>query len=193
MLLLMKEVHAMSDSMDLTQKIYNAGDVAQLLEVKDSTVRKYAQTLEKAGYKFYKNENGYRGYFDKDVIAMRHLIQYSKHPDMTLESAAKAVVSTNIEGDIQGVDTVNEVAQELPQAYDDLLKEFQIFKEQQMEFNKELISKIEQRDQYISERLEKRDNALMDSIRLIQEQKQLEHAASEENNKWWQFWTKKKR
>ncbi|PGK33348.1 DNA-binding protein [Bacillus thuringiensis] len=193
MLLLMKEVHAMSDSMDLTQKIYNAGDVAQLLEVKDSTVRKYAQTLEKAGYKFYKNENGYRGYYDKDVIAMRHLIQYSKHPDMTLESAAKAVVSMNSEGDIQGVDTVNEVAQESPQAYDDLLKEFQIFKEQQMKFNQELIFKIEQRDQYISERLEKRDNALMDSIRLIQEQKQLEHAASEENNKWWQFWTKKKR
>ncbi|MBG9612190.1 DUF3967 domain-containing protein [Bacillus cereus] len=183
----------MSDSMDLTQKIYNAGDVAQLLEVKDSTVRKYAQTLEKAGYRFYKNENGYRGYFDKDVIAMRHLIQYSKHTDMTLESAAKAVVSTNSEGDIQGVDMVNEVAQELPQAYDDLLKEFQIFKEQQMNFNQELISKIEQRDQYISERLEKRDNALMDSIRLIQEQKHLEHAASEENNKWWQFWAKKKR
>lgn len=183
----------MSDSMDLTQKIYNAGDVAQLLEVKDSTVRKYAQTLEKVGYKFYKNENGYRGYFDKDVIAMRHLIQYSKHPDMTLESAAKAVVSTNSEGDIQGVDTVNEVVQESPQSYDDLLKEFQIFKEQQMKFNQELISKIEQRDQYISEHLEKRDNALMDSIRLIQEQKQLEHAVSEENNKWWQFWTKKKR
>ncbi|MBJ8031259.1 DUF3967 domain-containing protein [Bacillus cereus group sp. N21] len=183
----------MTGNTDLTQKIYNAGDVAQLLEVKDSTVRKYAQTLEKAGYKFYKNENGYRGYFDKDVIAMRDLIRYSKHPDMTLESAAKAVVSTNNEGDIQGVDTVNEVAQEPLQAYDDLLKEFQDFKEQQVKFNQELISKIEQRDKYISEHLEKRDSALMESIRLIQEQKQLEHAATEENNKWWQFWTKKKR
>ncbi|WP_179876799.1 DUF3967 domain-containing protein [Bacillus wiedmannii] len=184
----------MSDSMDLTQKIYNAGDVAQLLEVKDSTVRKYAQTLEKVGYKFYKNENGYRGYFDKDIIAMRHLIQYSKHPDMTLESAEKAVVSTNSEGDIpQGVDMAREVAQESSQAYDDLLKEFQNFKEQQMKFNQELISKIEQRDKYISEHLDKRDSALMESIRLIQEQKQLEHATTEENNKWWQFWTKKKR
>lgn len=183
----------MTGNTDLTQKIYNAGDVAQLLEVKDSTVRKYAQTLEKAGYKFYKNENGYRGYFDKDVIAMRDLIKYSKHPDMTLESAAKAVVSTNNEVDIQGVDTAYEVAQEPSQTYNDLLKEFQNFKEQQMKFNQELISKIEQRDKYISEHLEKRECALMESIRLIQEQKQLEHAVTAENNKWWQFWTKKKR
>lgn len=44
----------MSGDMNFTQKIYNTGDVAKLLEVKDSTVRKYAQTLEKAGYKFHK-------------------------------------------------------------------------------------------------------------------------------------------
>ncbi|HHL0974506.1 TPA: DUF3967 domain-containing protein [Bacillus cereus] len=178
----------MTGNTGLTQRIYNAGDVAKLLEVKDSTVRKYAQTLEKSGYKFYKNDNGYRGYYDKDVIAMRDLIQYSKHPDMTLESAAKAVVSMNNERDIQGVDIEHQIAKESIQTYDDLLKEFQDFKNQQIKFNQELLSKIEQRDTYISEHLNKRDSDLMGVIRFIQEQKQLEHAGTKKNKKWWQFW-----
>ncbi|OQR53115.1 DUF3967 domain-containing protein [Bacillus sp. CDB3] len=176
----------MSGDINLTQKIYTAGDVAKLLEVKDSTVRKYAHTLEKSGYKFYKNEHGYRGYYDRDVIAMRNLIQYSSHPDMTLESAANAVVSTNIEGDIQGVATANKVIHELHQAYDNLFKNFEGFKEQQMQFNQQLLSKIEQRDKYIAERLEVRDHTLMESIRLLQEQKQL--AATKEKKPWWRFW-----
>jgi len=176
----------MSGDINLTQKIYNAGDVAKLLEVKDSTVRKYAQTLEKAGYQFYKNEHGYRGYYDKDVIAMRDLIKFSSHPDMTLESAAKAVVSTNKGDTIQTADTTTEVTQEMSKSYDILLKEFQNFKDQQMQFNQLLITKIEQRDTYISERLEKRDQTLLESIRLLQEQKQL--AATQEKKTWWRFW-----
>ncbi|MBG9516392.1 hypothetical protein ABE47_31055 [Bacillus thuringiensis] len=177
----------MSGDMSFTQKIYNAGDVAKLLEVKDSTVRKYAQTLERAGYKFHKNEHGYRGYYDKDVIAMRDLVKYSNHPDMTLESAAKAVVSANQGDAIPTVDTTIEVTQDMSTAYDILLKEFQDFKDQQLHFNQLLITKLEQRDSYIHERLEKRDQTLLESIRLLQEQKQLA-AASQEKKPWWRFW-----
>ncbi|MGR5899531.1 hypothetical protein ACT7C8_18000 [Bacillus cereus] len=60
--------------------------MSQAFEVKIQRLESHSN-VRKAGYKFYKNDNGYRGYYyDKDVIAMRDLIKYSKHPDvMTLE------------------------------------------------------------------------------------------------------------
>lgn len=189
----------MSGAIEGSQRLYNANEVATLLNVKSSTVRKYAQVLEKAGYKFLKNEHGYRGYYDKDVIAMRQLMDYSKNPAMTLEDSAKAVVSTDNGVDISRVDTEDKVIQEPVQSYDELLQEFKEYKAQQMdfnqkqmEFNQKLIEKIDQRDKYIAESLERRDRELLGSIRLIQEQKQLEHeaaqkqlAASQEKKSFW--------
>ncbi|GGE78566.1 hypothetical protein [Priestia taiwanensis] len=42
----------------------------KLLEIDVSTLREYAEALEKQGYKFHKNERGHRGDFEKDIIAV---------------------------------------------------------------------------------------------------------------------------
>lgn len=67
-------------------------DVAKLLEIKETTLRKYALLLEKhAGFKFNRNKNEQRWYTDKDVIALRRLITLKNGGAMSLVEAADAM------------------------------------------------------------------------------------------------------
>jgi hypothetical protein len=59
------------------------------------------------------------------------------------------------------------------QQYDQLLKQFEDFKEEQMKFNQELLKPIQQRDEYISKKLENRDRELLDAVRGMQETQKL--------------------
>ncbi|WP_176345179.1 DUF3967 domain-containing protein [Priestia aryabhattai] len=52
-----------------------------------------------------------------------------------------------------------------------------------MKFNQELLKQIQQRNEYISKKLENRDRELLDAFKRIQETKKF-IAASE---KWWEF------
>lgn len=73
----------------------------------------------------------------------------------------------------------------------DELQEIKRKLEQQEKFNDELMKRLDDRDRYIKESLEARDQRLMESIRLLQEQKQtqLETATSQELKKR-SFWTR---
>ena len=84
----------MSDDTKNMQTVYNAKEVASVLAIKESTLRKYALMLEKAGYSFHYNDKRQRGYFDHDVMAFRRLMDTAKANDMTLERAANAVVTS---------------------------------------------------------------------------------------------------
>lgn len=76
----------------MEQNVYGAKEAAALLSVKESTIRKYALLLEEAGYHFDKDPVRGRAFYDKDVIAIRRMMEGSKGADMTLKSAAHAVV-----------------------------------------------------------------------------------------------------
>lgn len=75
------------------QAVYGSGDVADVLQIQESTLRKYCLLLEKAGYEFLKNEVGHRAFFDDDVIVLRKMIALKNDADMTLEEATKSVVA----------------------------------------------------------------------------------------------------
>lgn len=73
---------------------FTPGDTAKLLEVKETTLRKYAILLEKYGYTFTRSgANNKRWYTDQDVIAFKKLITHSIAHGVTLETAAKAVMA----------------------------------------------------------------------------------------------------
>lgn len=65
--------------------------------------------------------------------------------------------------------------------------------EEQKEFNRQLLEKLDQRDKYIEERLNQRDEQLMKAMRESLESKK-EIAAEKEpeseppKKKWWEFW-----
>jgi predicted transcriptional regulator len=56
-----------TDTSDL-EMLIRPNDVCALLNIKESTLRKYALILKDAGYQFHVNDKGQRGYFNKDVI-----------------------------------------------------------------------------------------------------------------------------
>ncbi|HHK5537021.1 TPA: DUF3967 domain-containing protein [Bacillus mobilis] len=73
--------------------LYSPGDVAEQLGIQPSTLRKYADVLEKEGYTFIKNERGHRKYRESDVMVFRKVINLKSDTDMTLENATKQIVS----------------------------------------------------------------------------------------------------
>ncbi|EOP20093.1 hypothetical protein IIS_06029 [Bacillus cereus VD131] len=73
--------------------LYSPSEVAEQLGIQSSTLRKYADVLEKEGYTFIKNERGHRKYSESDVMVLRKVINLKNDTDTTLENAAKQIVS----------------------------------------------------------------------------------------------------
>ena len=65
---------AMTDKTGSSQSVYISKDVATMLKIQESTLRKYCIMLEEQGYHFHKNEHGHRRFMDNDVITLRKLI-----------------------------------------------------------------------------------------------------------------------
>ncbi|WP_144520052.1 DUF3967 domain-containing protein [Bacillus thuringiensis] len=71
---------------------YGPQDVCIQLGIQPSTLRKYADVLEKEGYTFTKTDRGHRKYKESDIIVFRKLIDLKNDTDMTLEVATKQIV-----------------------------------------------------------------------------------------------------
>ncbi|WP_342048043.1 helix-turn-helix domain-containing protein [Bacillus sp. OTU530] len=69
-------------------KELKSNDIARTFGIAESTVRKYAQALEKSGYVFRKNENNTRVFSDTDELVFRDLIQARKEAGVSLDMAA---------------------------------------------------------------------------------------------------------
>src|SRR5690625_6727270 len=72
-------------------KVYSPSDIASLLKVKESTLRKYSLLLENEGYSLQRNSQNQRWYSDNDVIALRKLVTLKNNGDMNLKECASAV------------------------------------------------------------------------------------------------------
>lgn len=168
----------MSDEQNYTQVFYSPSDLIAMLELKESTLRKYAYDLEKAGWKFGKNELGHRQYSERDIMAIRRLIAAKKNTTMTFEQAAKELVSVlKSEGLAMPAknngpanDQQNDIAE---------LKELV---NKQTEVIKALSERLTERDQYIEKyiqksfeeqdkRLSERDTMLLERLEMIEERK----------------------
>lgn len=176
----------MTDKTGSSQAVYISKDVATMLKIQESTLRKYCIMLEEQGYHFHKNEHGHRGFMDNDVITLRKLIEIKSHPDMTLKQACNAIMTWVKEKDVSTVDT--DVITENEQ-HDERYNELKEMIQQQNEMLKQMAMKMDEQQRYIDERLEKRDQQLMSAIREIQEEKRvlLETAAAKQKP-WWKFW-----
>lgn len=176
----------MTDKTDSSQSVYISKDVAMMLKIQESTLRKYCIMLEEHGYHFHKNEHGHRGFLDNDVITLRKLIDIKSHPDMTLKQACSAVMTWVRENDMSKVDT-DVIAED--KHHDERYNELKEMIQQQNEMLKRMAMKLDEQQRYIDERLEKRDQQLMSAIREMQEEKRvlLETAASNKKP-WWKFW-----
>lgn len=172
----------MSEGTKSIQAVYSSSDIADILKVKESTLRKYCLLLEKSGYDFLKNEHGHRAFFDHDVIVLRKMISLKSGADMTLEEAIKSVIAWKKGNDITASDTEEK---RYIMRYNDLVGEFKLLQEQQINFNKELIQQIKNQQEYIEHRLEQRDRLLIQTIR---ETLEIRKEIASAKKKWWHFW-----
>ncbi|HDR8523763.1 DUF3967 domain-containing protein [Bacillus zanthoxyli] len=149
--------------------LYSPGEVAEQLGIQSSTLRKYADVLEKEGYTFIKNERGHRKYRESDVMVFRKVINLKNDTDMTLENATKQIVSWH-----QGVEILPLERHEI-ERYEEpdfnattlqtMLQDQNEVIEKQNELLQELSKRLIEQDQ----RFVQRESELLSAIQTIQE------------------------
>lgn len=153
--------------------LYSPGDVAEQLGIQSSTLRKYADVLEKEGYTFIKNERGHRKYRESDVMVFRKVINIKNDTDMTLENATKQIVSWH-----RGIEVLPLERHEI-ERYEEpdfnattlqmMLQDQNEFIEKQNELLQELNRRLVEQDQ----RFAQRELELLSAIQTIRESQML--------------------
>ncbi|MDI6535140.1 DUF3967 domain-containing protein [Bacillus mycoides] len=153
--------------------LYSPGEVAEQLGIQSSTLRKYADVLEKEGYTFIKNERGHRKYRESDVMVFRKVINLKNDTDMTLENATKQIVSWH-----QGVEVLPLERHEIERykepdfnatTLQTMLQDQNEVIEKQNELLQELNKRLVEQDH----RFAQRESELLSAIQTIQESQTL--------------------
>jgi DNA-binding transcriptional MerR regulator len=88
------------DTEPRTYKELKTVDLAKMFEIAESTVRKYAQELEKAGYVFAKDATGTRIFRDTDQLVFIDLIKFRKDAGVSLEMAASIAATRRTKNEV---------------------------------------------------------------------------------------------
>jgi hypothetical protein len=78
-----------------SDKEVKSSDIASYIGIAESTVRKYSQILEKAGYQFRKDTSGARIFTKKDLQVFSDMIKIKEKAGIGLEQAALVAVTQN--------------------------------------------------------------------------------------------------
>jgi DNA-binding transcriptional MerR regulator len=166
-----------------TQKAYWAKDIAELLEITTSNLRRWSIDLENAGYRFYRDEHNRRAYLEKDIMPLKKLKEFLAN-NMSKNDAIKAVVSM-FPQDKNSVftipvndETLRLSKRELHEIVHEAVKKA-VEEEREMMFRAFEIK--------MNDNLEKRDRLLTQQLQTTLEERRLEIAAAQDK-KWWQFW-----
>ena len=173
-----------------TDKPYTPGEMAKVLNVGDSTLRKWCIAVEKENYFFSRTENKRRVFYEDERLllhSMRELIQVQF---MSIENAAKIVSSKYNQQPSEQKNTDNNVPA-LRADSEQIIKMMTFIEEQQehIQRQKDYIKRQEQHNLELSERLkelpeqlnerleerdarlEERDKLLMQTLKELHEQK----------------------
>ena len=138
-------------------KVYSPSEIADLLNIKIPTLRKYSIMLEERGYKIERNSQNHRYYLDKDIITLRRVIT-ARNSGITLDEAIKNIVS--IEKDNTYTNAINNTDTD----NNDDIKELKEIVHKQNELIQTLTEKMDQQQNYINKRLNKHDEMLMKAL-----------------------------
>ncbi|MCA1024446.1 helix-turn-helix domain-containing protein [Halobacillus litoralis] len=130
---------------DTDELKYEPVDMAGLLEIKESTLRKYCLLLEKEGYVFEKGSLGRRWFHDNDLLVLRRFM-ILKNGDMSLESAAHAIVSWARQRHITPTVIKNESEDR------DMERYFSDYIDQQNDLIQKLLQRLDRQEKYFEER-----------------------------------------
>ncbi|MGE6367453.1 DUF3967 domain-containing protein [Bacillus paramycoides] len=153
--------------------LYSPSDVAEQLGIQSSTLRKYADVLEKEGYIFIKNERGHRKYRESDVMVFRKVINLKNDTDITLENATKQIVSWHQGVEVLPLDRHEVERYEEPDfnatTLQTMIQDQKEIIEKQNELLQELTKRLTEQDQ----RFTQRESELLSAIQSIQDSQKL--------------------
>lgn len=156
----------MRENVESKEKSFSTKDVAGLLDMGVTTVRKYAQYLEKAGYEFAKTKNNARIFDEDDIKKIEHLKELRENPAMTVEHATNIVMG-KMKDNIVAISSTPPaqppLKKEKPIESDDL-NELKSLITNQNELLSTLIEKLDHQEKVINEWLHERDKDLMRTI-----------------------------
>ena len=161
---------------------YSAKDLSQSLGIGDSSLRKWCLSLEEHGYTFYRTDQNKRLFTEKDIIVLKHYQQLVQEKNMSMNNAALIVTAKFLKEPFSNGTEVEQIETEMntvPVTRSDiegLLNRLSTMEEQQsqlIDMNRLLLSRLDEQQKYIDERLNSRDSLLLESIRETQATKQL--------------------
>ncbi|MGG0845507.1 hypothetical protein [Peribacillus simplex] len=152
------------DVIEEIERLYSPGEVADYLGIERQTVTKYARLLEQNGYTFHKDEKGNRNYTDTNIMMFKELIKQRNRPGITLEAAAKSIVSIYKSKGIIPSDTIlpsdiTRFEQDITARLDQQDKTI----EKQSELIRVLVERLSEKTKYEEER-DKKFNERLDKI-----------------------------
>ncbi|MED3982371.1 DUF3967 domain-containing protein [Priestia megaterium] len=172
--------------MNTSEKAYWGKEVAEILQIGESTLRKWCLSLENEGYNFTRGQHKSRAFLDHDILTLRRMKELIQNKDVTLKTASEIVVSTFDKGErtravLQENELVEASVPAVPSVrQEELLMEVLERQERLEEQNRLLISRLGEQQKYIDEKLEKRDKQFIEAIRESQETKKLIASALEQ-------------
>jgi len=180
-----------------TDKAYTPKEVNSLLNVSESTARKWCISLEKKGYMFIRNDRNQRLFTEHDLIALKKFQALLKETNMPMDNAADIIISRFGKGTFEDrtlsvPEESNEERRSLQRSeetIDKLMKHIETQEEymrKQDKFNQDLLKRLDQQEKYILSSIEERDKSLTNSLREMQQTQKL--IAASQEKKWWEFW-----
>lgn len=163
-------------------KLLTVSELSKITEIPESTVRRYLSRFE-AYFPFDARGKG-KKYRPESVEVLKQIaLLYSEgYQANEIEPMLANRFSFTIDNSPE--------ATTQPQ-YKPVEQQFQEFKDQQNEFNRQLLEKLDQQQEYIKKLLEERNQSSLQNPEELQpeEKKEISHLTeSFEQRAWWKFW-----
>lgn len=154
----------------------NINELAEQTNIPDTTIRRYISKFST----FFIHKGGARSrrYEDKAVKVLIRIKQlYDEgHESEEVDNVLRREFAVVIDGD-KGEELFEKSSTPALATAEDMAEIKEALKQQQ-EFNKLLIEKLAEQERYIKEVLENQDQLLLESVKVIQEQKSLLESAT---------------
>lgn len=170
----------MSNIEDMSQSdiLYVSKDAANMLNIANTTVRKYCDELEKHGYEMKRNAHGHRLFGDQDMKVLETVLKLKS--EMKISEACKYVIE-KLKVDINKESDISNMSEENTQIVPK--EDPAIATTQMIESFKEMEAKLLDRIDQQTRLQERRDEQLMMVMREIAAAKE-----KERKKPWWKFW-----
>jgi len=166
-----------------TERYYTAKETSDEFNISGSTLRKWCLSLEKHGYEFTRGEQNRRLFSEKDLESLKYFQELIQVKNMSLENAS-IIISSRFKESRSSTGTPSVRAESVQNNEDSpTLEKLTEYIQQQERFNQELLKRLDEQSEYINNRLDQRDNALMETMNKLHEQRKKEMKLLEERKK----------